>query len=689
MADQIYKAYYGELGEKRREYSQSRIDWIVENTVGEKVLDIGCSQGICSLLLAKRGFDVLGIDCVTESIAFAQERLREIQQLPPIKVKFICQDFLETDFIGEKFDTVIMSQVLEHLEQPAAFVEKAVGLLSDQGRMILTVPFGINRSPDHKRTYYLGELYQCAARYLNVLRIYIHGHWIGMICGKDAPEEMLKPDLEMVQLIERGFFEIESELRDLVDARRERIKGLERKMSRLSEATDGQRRKLSLQLKEEQRKLRTAKESYQELATSKLGRLQLAYWHSPRWIARFARFICRGLKHLFTGKAPERVYGGTRSVTGFERINGPRQVILFMATNGAGLGHLTRSLAIARRIARQKPDQEVVFLTTSTALNVVHREGFGAYHIPPKASLPSEMTTKQWGGLLTQNLNNLFELYDIRTVIFDGAYPYAQFVQSIHSRSGVEKIWVKRGGETAEKIEIRREQEKYFDHIILPGEAGKPLPAGDQRHIAVNPIIFIDKDEVLDCGQVRALFNVPADKLFVYVQLGAGQINDMQYCLSRVIETLRSAGNIMIALGESLIGDDLQTYEEDIVVIKDYPNSKYFYGFDFVVSACGYNTFHELMYFGVPSLLIPTMETGTDDQLARGMLGAEAGLAIVVTNLEDGQLESAVKRLADPAENQRMRGLAANIGFENGANDAARAVLSLNAGKAPEKQAER
>ena len=39
-----------------------RIDWMISQAKGSKVLDIGCSRGMVSLLLAKKGFKVIGAD---------------------------------------------------------------------------------------------------------------------------------------------------------------------------------------------------------------------------------------------------------------------------------------------------------------------------------------------------------------------------------------------------------------------------------------------------------------------------------------------------------------------------------------------------------------------------------------------------------------------------------------------------
>src|SRR5579862_9808654 len=58
--------------------------------------------------------------------------------------------------------------------------------------------------------------------------------------------------------------------------------------------------------------------------------------------------------------------------------------ILFYAVNGLGLGHVTRLLAIARAVRKERPESQILFLTTSEADAVIAKEGFAAVKLPSK-----------------------------------------------------------------------------------------------------------------------------------------------------------------------------------------------------------------------------------------------------------------------------------------------------------------
>ena len=127
----------------------------------------------------------------------------------------------------------------------------------------------------------------------------------------------------------------------------------------------------------------------------------------------------------------------------------------------------------------------------------------------------------------------------------------------------------------------------------------------------------------------------------VYVQLGAGQINDITSEIRITLDEILKHDEVHVVLGESMIGSRIDVQLANVHVLRDYPNSQYFRGFDAVVQAGGYNSFHETRAFGVPALFYPNLETGMDDQLARCLVAEAEGWGYVVekrtpTSIRDG-----------------------------------------------------
>jgi UDP-N-acetylglucosamine:LPS N-acetylglucosamine transferase len=121
-----------------------------------------------------------------------------------------------------------------------------------------------------------------------------------------------------------------------------------------------------------------------------------------------------------------------------------------------------------------------------------------------------------------------------------------------------------------------------------------------------------------------------------------------------------------------------------VFTLRDYPNSRYFAGVDLAITAAGYNTFHELLYLGVPSILIPNQETRTDDQVARSLAAEQAGAAIVVLNQES--IATAISRGLEEAVSAAMRTRASQLVPDGGAMAMAEHIVSRAGASVPSRQ---
>ena len=351
--------------------------------------------------------------------------------------------------------------------------------------------------------------------------------------------------------------------------------------------------------------------------------------------------------------------------------------ILFVPTNGAGLGHLTRLLAIARRVKRIDPSKKIIFHTTSSAMHLILQEGFLGYHLPSKMLFPKEMSAKQWNAMLRDHLETVISIHQPETIVFDGAFPYAGLVASMRKKDGLRKIWVKRGQHKEGKAELVETKEKEFDEVYVPGEAGGENSLRKEGiKTYCEPVLYLDREELKDRESVRSQWNIPEGMKMVYVQLGAGKINDIHSTISILLNELLKRDDVFVVIGESIIGNRMDLKMERVLTLRDYPNSIYFNAFDLIVTATGYNTFHEVMYFGVPSILIPNENTKTDDQVARAMIAGNAGAAIVLREPGASDFEQAIEKALDEDNNRDMRKNALALMKENGAQQMAEMIVA-------------
>jgi 2-polyprenyl-3-methyl-5-hydroxy-6-metoxy-1,4-benzoquinol methylase len=103
---------------------------------GATVLDVGCGNGIISRGIGRSGFTVYGIDISEKAI----EKARSLTTLPNVTFDNISAEQLVAD--GKRYDAVICSEVLEHLNQPEKLLHTLYQSLSDNGILIVTVPNG-------------------------------------------------------------------------------------------------------------------------------------------------------------------------------------------------------------------------------------------------------------------------------------------------------------------------------------------------------------------------------------------------------------------------------------------------------------------------------------------------------------------------------------------------------------------
>jgi 2-polyprenyl-3-methyl-5-hydroxy-6-metoxy-1,4-benzoquinol methylase len=132
----LIKAFVTEPGEVHPKHAIMNYHrFFVDNIgPGEVVLDIGCGNGAVANDLAAKAAKVIGIDIAEKNIKMAKEKY-----VRP-NLQFIVGDCLSFDFttLGiAKFDKIVLSNVLEHLEGRVQFLQ---GLHKLSGIILLRVP---------------------------------------------------------------------------------------------------------------------------------------------------------------------------------------------------------------------------------------------------------------------------------------------------------------------------------------------------------------------------------------------------------------------------------------------------------------------------------------------------------------------------------------------------------------------
>jgi Glycosyltransferase family 28 C-terminal domain len=366
--------------------------------------------------------------------------------------------------------------------------------------------------------------------------------------------------------------------------------------------------------------------------------------------------------------AGEPSNGSRRTPAVSRRLTAPTRVIFF-AANGSGLGHVTRALAIARRLPEEI---EPVFVTLSGAMRVIREAGYLSEYIPQGAG-------PRWQRFLEQRLTEILAAYEATALVFDSA-PFTGLTAA-KLRSGLPFVWIRRAMWQPGRGGANLAREGHFDLVIEPGELASESDRGltaarrDQA-VCVPPIVLLDESELLERDRARSDLGLDGVKLAVLVQLGPAGAEEGELEAGTVVERLLAEPELELVVADSPLARRRTDLPDQVNRLGTYPVSRYLRAFDFAISAAGYNSFHELVGFGLPTIFVPRQRP-LDDQHARSRFADQAGAGLGLEPVSAEGLEGGLVRMRDAEARRSMARRGRNLFPGNGAAEAAAAVARL------------
>jgi 2-polyprenyl-3-methyl-5-hydroxy-6-metoxy-1,4-benzoquinol methylase len=118
------------------DYLETPILALLDRKKNHFILDLGCGNGYLVDVLLTKGFDAYGTDASQQGLAIAKSRNPN---------RFFLQDLASSDLPDElqkiAFDTIISTEVIEHLYDPEGFIDFCKKLLRTDGELILSTPY--------------------------------------------------------------------------------------------------------------------------------------------------------------------------------------------------------------------------------------------------------------------------------------------------------------------------------------------------------------------------------------------------------------------------------------------------------------------------------------------------------------------------------------------------------------------
>ncbi len=365
----------------------------------------------------------------------------------------------------------------------------------------------------------------------------------------------------------------------------------------------------------------------------------------------------------------------------------PLRIVCY-AVNGAGLGHVTRLIAIARWMRRLETlvsgtAPEVIFLTSTEATSLLSDARFAAFKLPSKGVarasgldvLEHRRLAKhfvwQTLGVLAPDLLVVDTFpqgsFDELLPVLDGPFKKVLVLRDVRPEFGSRPIF---------QAALR-----MYDHVVVPhAEGASPALAKLVERPAawVGDVLAVDAVEG-DRVALRAELGLSADgPKLVYLSAGGGGDPDSEAALKRLVTPLREREDLHLLVGAGPLYRGRRLTGARLTWCSDPGVARFFPACDAAITAGGYNTVHELLHVGVPSAFF-AQDKIADQQAERIARVAEGGAAIAVPRLSDEAVVGALETLFE-------RGLELAVAArrwvpDNGARVAAAHALSVLPGR--------
>lgn len=331
--------------------------------------------------------------------------------------------------------------------------------------------------------------------------------------------------------------------------------------------------------------------------------------------------------------------------------------VVFVPTNGVGLGHARRCTLIAREMAPGRP--RPVFAAFASCTPLVKDQGFDVMPLIGRSRLHAQSHEHDLGNYL--RLRALAA--GARTLVFDGGYIFDSIYRTA-LEPDVAGIWIRRGLWRSEQDNsIALDREKAFDRVIVPEEAfpelNTPYSRGPQV-ASVGPIVqALHLDEAARAtlrAELADRFGRPFERLAVSL-LGSGvaaargsQVQALCGLFERRSDTLH-----LVVVWPNATLEPAWFGWRNSKIVRTNRAAVLTAAADVTVTAAGYNSFHEVLYNRVPAIFVPQSADFMDDQHARARAAVERGLGALVEAHELMTLERLVGRYLDDGEAEAVR----------------------------------
>lgn len=356
----------------------------------------------------------------------------------------------------------------------------------------------------------------------------------------------------------------------------------------------------------------------------------------------------------------------------------PERRVMMMTSNGVGLGHLTRVMAVMEHFPETTKS---ALFTLSQGFKLAVERGiltqFTPFHRLTGADVPN------WNAALAEELRDFIALFRPDTLVFDGNVPYSGLMAALDVHPEIKRVWLRRAlwaGNNDDPIDRAED----FDLIIEPEEISGRFDTGPTRYnsegvVVVPPILNIAPKDRLSRKEARNFLEIEPDKIAIGLMLGAGNNFEFSHIRKLILGSLAKHKDVdVIEIVPPIRQSELVNEFENCRRLELYPAYRYSRGFDGMITGAGYNTFHENLLGAVPTVFVPNEAAEMDRQILRARHASIIGCGQMIRAGDRIGIDAQIQRFLDTAVRKQMKHRMSRLEFGDGAAVAAGLIDRLS-----------
>lgn len=318
--------------------------------------------------------------------------------------------------------------------------------------------------------------------------------------------------------------------------------------------------------------------------------------------------------------------------------------VTLVTSNGWGLGHLSREIAIALAIGDRA---DVTMFSFSRGLPLAERFGIRGEFCPGRHT--SWIPFERWNSYVEDRFRTFIAEIRPNVVLFDGVAPYIGILNALLDHPSISAGWLRRGMWLRGPTDLQLTKASSFDFVVEPGDLAAEADRGPTSTLdvmRVPPVSLIDMIPSLDRDVAADELGLDASKRTLLFAMGSGQPGDAADVRNAALTRALEEHDWQVGLIRSPLATGIPDQVPGTILLEGvYPLTRYLAAFDAAVSAAGYNSVHELIPAGIPTLLVPKSASQTDNQVARAAWLAANGMALMAPDDDSGSVRSQLGHL--------------------------------------------